>query len=90
MARLIPVVDRWFGISVKKHPLNVEKASPFHAIDREGRTCDIEIAKGLSGASLPRSVLVDRDGRIIAADEDLRGLALENLLQELLASPPKN
>jgi thiol-disulfide isomerase/thioredoxin len=55
-----------------------------HAIDPEGKALDSSMAKLFQVGAIPRGILVDADGKIIAADDDIRGSKLEQRLEQLL------
>jgi thiol-disulfide isomerase/thioredoxin len=58
-----------------------------HAIDPELRESQSPMAKDFEVISIPRPLLIDRDGAIIATDQECRGAKLEELLKHLLAPP---
>lgn len=60
-----------------------------HAIDPEGKALDSSMAKLFQVGAIPRGILVDADGKIIAADDDIRGSKLEQRLEQLLAPSAK-
>ena len=59
-----------------------------HAIDPELRELESPMAKDFEVYSIPRPMLVDAKGTIIAADEDCRGSRLEQALQRLFRASP--
>jgi len=58
-----------------------------HAIDPQLRELESPMARDFDVLSIPRPILVDRTGIVIAVDEECRGAKLENLLKRLLTSP---
>jgi thiol-disulfide isomerase/thioredoxin len=58
-----------------------------HAIDPELREIQSPMAKDFEVISIPRPLLIDRDGTVIATDEECRGAKLEELLKRLLTPP---
>lgn len=55
-----------------------------HAIDPELREIESPMAKDFEVLSIPRPVLVDATGTVIATDQECRGSKLEGLLKRLL------
>ncbi len=60
-----------------------------HAIDPELREIQRPMAKDFEVISIPRPLLVGRDGTIIATDQECRGAKLEELLKHLLTPPAR-
>lgn len=60
-----------------------------HAIDPELREIQSPMAKDFEVISIPRPLLIGRDGTIIATDEECRGAKLEELLKRLLNPLPR-
>jgi thiol-disulfide isomerase/thioredoxin len=60
-----------------------------HAIDPQLRELESPVAKDFEVVSIPRPVLVGRDGIIVATDQECRGSKLEERLKSLLSSPPQ-
>ena len=58
-----------------------------HAIDPELREIQSPMAKDFEVISIPRPLLIGRDGAIIATDQECRGAKLEELLKNLLTPP---
>jgi thiol-disulfide isomerase/thioredoxin len=58
-----------------------------HAIDPELREIQSPMAKDFEVVSIPRPLLMDRDGAIIATDQECRGAKLEESLKHLLDPP---
>lgn len=57
-----------------------------HAIDPELREIESPAAKAFEVISIPRPVVIGRDGAIIAVDQECRGVKLEELLKRLFPS----
>jgi thiol-disulfide isomerase/thioredoxin len=60
-----------------------------HAIDPELREIQSPMAKDFEVISIPRPLLVDANGTIIATDQECRGAKLEELLHRILAAPTR-
>ena len=58
-----------------------------HAIDPQLRELQSPMAKDFDVLALPRPLLVDATGTIVAIDEECRGAKLEELLKRLLPPP---
>ncbi|GAC1432592.1 MAG: hypothetical protein NVSMB6_30500 [Burkholderiaceae bacterium] len=58
-----------------------------HAIDPQLRELQDPMAKDFEVISIPRPVLVDADGTVVATDQECRGSKLEELLKRFLATP---
>jgi thiol-disulfide isomerase/thioredoxin len=56
-----------------------------HAMDPALREIQSPMAQDFEVMSIPRPLLIDRDGAIIATDQECRGAKLEELLKHLLA-----
>jgi len=60
-----------------------------HAVDPMREALDSPMAKLFEVRAIPRSILVGADGKIIAADDEIHGAKLEQLLEQLLGRGPQ-
>ncbi|MDE3164313.1 MAG: redoxin family protein [Acidobacteriota bacterium] len=56
-----------------------------HAIDPQLRELQSPMARDFEVTSIPRPVLVDRNGIVVATDQECRGVKLEEMLRRLLS-----